>query len=161
MKSFSFVAHSRNYELTEISSASNYTLYCLKNDFVELGEVEFLSHLSPRFSISKDGQVAIYAGSTVCLPEETELSKYNEVEDIHRVWFLGDQLFFECDTLLSKRLIADFSLTNRYEHDEIVTAGVFQEPKLFHFQDLRNRTFMIDLDSFLIFPSTYPFKKLA
>jgi hypothetical protein len=161
MKAFSLVAHLTDFQLTEISISSVYTRYSLRKGLTEVGEIELLSHLSPCFSVSEDERVAIYAGSLAYFPEDKSISMYEEEEEIHRLWFLNEGIFSVCDTSLVLRGAYDFCVKNRYWHDEIIVAGVFQSRRLFYFQDLQNRVFSMDVASFEVSLSNYPFAKLT
>ena len=161
MRVFTFVAHSVVYGMIEIETIDSYTRYRLSRNIDELGVVEFPSHISPKISVATDGHMAFYGGCNVYVPKETELCFFEEEEEVSHIWFVEGGLFLECDTLLVSRKLSDFSVSEQYWHTEIITAGLFCESGLFAFQDLENGVFELNLNSFAVCPSDYPFAKLA
>lgn len=160
MKAFSLIAHDVNYTMIELDSRRNYTRYHIFRELIAIGEIDLPSHLFPKFSVSRNGRVAIYAGSSICLINLATMIKYEEEEEVHRVWLFESEFLVESDTSLTKRLISDLSIKNQYQHDEIITAGLLGGQNLLYFEDLQDRVFSVDLKSFIVIPAAFPFKKL-
>lgn len=161
MKTYSLVAHLAYYQLTEVGESSIYTRYSLNKDLEEIGEIEFLSHLTPRFSVSENAEVAIYAGTLVYFPMNNTIASYEEEEEIHRLWFLGGNFLVECDSSIILRKKLSFIIENKYWHREIIVSGTVQKGNILSFQDLQNRVLNLDLNSFNINESNFPFRKLS
>ncbi|WP_266019352.1 hypothetical protein [Brucella intermedia] len=160
MKTYSLVAYLAYYQLTEVGEPSIYTRYSLHKNLEEIGEIEFLSHLTPRFSVSENAEVAIYAGTLAYFPTENTIASYEEEEEIHRLWFLGGDFLVECDSSIILRKKLSFSITNKYWHREIIVSGILQEESVLSFQDLQNCALNLDLNSFNVNESNFPFQKL-
>ncbi len=159
MKGISFVAHCAAFDLIETITKGSYSQYRVLCNEKELGQVEIPSHVNPRFSVGESGKVAIYGGgANVYIFVDGNIFFFEEDEEVKGLWFIDDEIFLECDTLLVSRKLSDFSISEQYWHTEIITAGLFCESGLFAFQDLENGVFELNLSSFAVCPSDYPFQ---
>lgn len=162
MKIFSCIAHDVAFGLLEKETSSGYSTYELRKDALILGICEFPSHLYPKFSVSKDGSIAIYGGCNVYLIDSNQmLTFYEEQEEVSTIWFVDDLILVKCDTLLISRERSGLGVKKEYWHNEIIIFGILSQSRTLDFQDLESGVFQLNLDDFSVCRSDYPFEKLV
>ena len=162
MRVFSCVAHDVVFGLLEKETDAGYSQYELRKDILPLGICEFPSYLAPKFSVSYDGSFAVYGGcNAYIVSKDKELISFEEQEEISRIWFLGNEILIECDTLLTIRSRMNAETQKEYWHTEIITSSILNGSESIVFQDLENGVYQLTLDNFLVSPSDYPFAKLS
>lgn len=162
MRAFSCVAHDTVFSLIEKKSEALYSTYDLWRNASRLGGCEFPSHLSPQFSVSTDGSVAIYGCCNAYLIEKNQgVTSFEAEEEIGCIWFLDDIIIVKYETIVASRDRSGFAIKNEYQHSEIILHAILHSPRVLVFQDLDNGVFQLNIDDFSVSQSDYPFAPLA
>lgn len=152
------VAHNAVIGLLKEESKEGFSSYQLRRNNIVLGQCEFPSYVTPKFSVSKSGSVAIYGGCSVyLLSNEGKKIYFEEREEVNRIWFIDCNIFLSCDTLISSRKEFDASINNEYFHEEIIVFSELISVSKIAFFDLQNHVFEINLEDFFVKKSNYPF----
>lgn len=162
MNIFSCIVHNVAFGLLETGVDSGYSRYNLYKDVLNIGACEFPSHLAPKFSVARDGSVAVYGGCNAYLVNANQpMMSYEEREEISKVWFENNSILIVCDTLVASRSRSTLSVQKEYWHNEIIISSLLKAANALVFQDLENGVFQLNIDDFSVCYSDYPFVSLT
>ncbi|MBB4017450.1 MULTISPECIES: hypothetical protein [Chelatococcus] len=122
------------------------SIYKVDVDGLIIGECEFISAYTPRFSVSRSGDISVYAGRNWIFIKNRTLARLFEGEDIQRIYLNSEGVFIICDSVVIYRNMSnmDFSKT-LLDHDELIVSSVASGGKII-VTDFRGREYRIDSD---------------